>query len=630
MALPENLRTRAEHLGVGAPESTTFSPATMRLVRHWIDKCDREHTVCRALIPAIPPDTPVFPTRLLEVGDDSLRIVYTKDIIRHTRLAYIALSHCWGQHPFTTLVTANHDAFLNSVPYDTLTRTFQDVVRFVRAINDIQVGKIRWVWIDSLCIIQDDPADWNRESLQMQDIYSHALFTVAAAHAEDGRGGCETQRELSVLDPLHVHFARPRTWRTRLRSLFRRTRPTGPPDGEYVCVNTAMWGEEVDYSPVAKRAWVAQERFLSRRTVYFGRTQVFFSCPELQACETFPLRCHPCIQVEDIYAGGLVKLWQLSEDLASTLAAQPRDDNSGDRDANLRRLLQNEMLAVWGRLVRSYTGLNISRTSDKLPAISGMAQRFARYLGPDMQYAAGLWEEPSGLLVVPQLLWFTDPPMSRPVGSETPSWSWASVASPVWDPVARFPMTATWLLPGGMMDLGKIEGYLVDFEFVPLASCTDPIELDFEGTSRFGSIKKGVIRLQAQLSLDTLKIHHPNPENPAVLFQDTREGWKGLGAGIFHHKFDTTEVDSDEPVVLTAIQKVFVKDAFVELQGLILRPVSGPNGRYRRVGVFYASAESFWEGLTTPTPDVEAGRLPVWCEEKMDLESPVTYLFSIE
>ncbi|KAK3363923.1 hypothetical protein B0T25DRAFT_576379 [Lasiosphaeria hispida] len=211
----------------------------MNLIARWVNTCVREHTTCRAVRPIIPSDAPLFPTRLLEVGNHEnpvLRLIYSKDIPAKQPWAYLTLTHRWGGLSFMSLVTANHDEFLVSIPYDELTHTFQDVVNLARSIKNVN-----YVWIDSLCIMQDSPADKSTEIVQMQDIYIHSLFTITAAHAKDGRGGCTSQRDPNMVAPLVVSFARPQTWRTMLSSLFPPILPADPPDGDYVCVDPGIW-----------------------------------------------------------------------------------------------------------------------------------------------------------------------------------------------------------------------------------------------------------------------------------------------------------------------------------------------------------------------------------------------------
>ena len=186
-----------------------------------------------------------------------------------------------------------------------------------------------------------------------------------------------------------------------------------------------------------------------------------------------------------------------------------------------------------------------------------------------------------------------------------------------------------------------------DRRYLPLASCTEPFELDFEGTSRFGLVKKGVIRLQAELSLRTADLyfpdtedaenpgHHPHTENaedpgPELVPQAAERTWKPTKPGSFSWRVDTSDTDLRTPLVLAPIRKVLDGDKLQGFEGLLLRPMSNPRGRYQRVGVFRACKDWVWKELTTPSTDDEDGRMPEWYEEKIELGSSTTYLFTIE
>lgn len=90
---------------------------------------------------------------------------------------YVALSHCWGPSQPFILTTASETAFRNGIPFQALPRTFQDAVTITRLLC------LRYLWIDSLCILQDDKDDWERESANMADVYRNAYLTIAASNA---------------------------------------------------------------------------------------------------------------------------------------------------------------------------------------------------------------------------------------------------------------------------------------------------------------------------------------------------------------------------------------------------------------------------------------------------------------
>lgn len=114
--------------------------------------------------------TRFMPTRLIEVqimaGKYQLRVVPGSKC----QSGYATLCHCWGTAPVIQSTNSSITNFMQSIPFEILSRTFQDVIQITEALN------LRYIWIDSLCIIQDDPADWNQDSAEMARIYNFALL----------------------------------------------------------------------------------------------------------------------------------------------------------------------------------------------------------------------------------------------------------------------------------------------------------------------------------------------------------------------------------------------------------------------------------------------------------------------
>ncbi|KAJ5640995.1 HET-domain-containing protein [Penicillium herquei] len=134
-----------------------------------------------------------FPTRLIDVGDGTHhpRLVVSETyppLLEASNNRYVALSYCWGsgedaKHQFTTAKTTLNDR-LHCIELETLarTRTLYDAVLTCRTLG------FRYLWIDSLCIIQDDEVDWQKESVKMAEIYSKAFLTICVIRG----GSCLT------------------------------------------------------------------------------------------------------------------------------------------------------------------------------------------------------------------------------------------------------------------------------------------------------------------------------------------------------------------------------------------------------------------------------------------------------
>lgn len=174
---------------------------------------------------------------------------------------YIALSHRWGDpleyQRFCTL-RSNYRQYLDWISFGQLPKTFQDAVTITRALG------VPFLWIDSLCIVQDDPEDWEIQSKQMEDVFNLAYCTIAAACARGTTDG----------------FLKPRATRDFV------TLNNKHGDAFYVCKMIDNFDADVEKGQLNQRGWVLQERALARRTIHFTDAQVYWECGDGVQCET--------------------------------------------------------------------------------------------------------------------------------------------------------------------------------------------------------------------------------------------------------------------------------------------------------------------------------------------------------
>jgi hypothetical protein len=231
-----------------------------QLLQEWLRACDGEHDDCGA-----PGGPPPLPTRVLNVGDGRdptyLRLYHPS---RGEKGDYLALSHCWGKptkeqkDSFTTTIK-NVDKRCQGISLVDLPRTFQDAVRVTR-----ELGK-RYLWIDSLCILQGQDGDWEKESKLMGSVFGNAYCTIAATSGVDSDAG----------------FLGPR------KSARNYVPVTSSSHGQvYVCEAIDDFHHDVEKGVLNQRAWVLQERALSRRTIHFTTRQTYFECGAGIHCET--------------------------------------------------------------------------------------------------------------------------------------------------------------------------------------------------------------------------------------------------------------------------------------------------------------------------------------------------------
>lgn len=266
-------------------------------MRFWIDSCNEKHDACKT-------DPTPLPTRVLDV-QDLQAIKLHESGGRCDR--YIALSHCWGSsRAFLTehsTLNARKEGFsLEEVP-----KTFRDAILVTHTLG------IRYLWLDSLCIIQDDISDWKVESSRMGDVYANSYLTISAANADDDARGFLGVR------------------RFRYASL-KITSSGGQSTQVYLHDYRAHISGGEGSQPLDSRAWTLQEQLLPRRTLRFGMWGMSWECQHGDFAE--------CKRI-------------------------------GDKG------LQGGFLDFsWLDITKWYSFRDLTYDKDKLPALAGLASRF--------------------------------------------------------------------------------------------------------------------------------------------------------------------------------------------------------------------------------------------------------------
>jgi hypothetical protein len=213
---------------------------------------------------------PLLPTRVVDTSplakDDAGPLVAVFEA-NGARGHYAALSYCWGPPPVRTLrtISSNLQHHLSGFAECELPLLFQDMVKVVRKLG------IRYVWIDSLCIVQDDPEDWAWESEYMGTIYENARLTIAATSAK------------SPTDSLFASVRDINIYQTQVPYIA----PTGEQAGHYF-ISTPRFSDSLSRcsdSVLGQRGWVVQEWALSRRTIHFHEQGLIWNCKTLAVDE---------------------------------------------------------------------------------------------------------------------------------------------------------------------------------------------------------------------------------------------------------------------------------------------------------------------------------------------------------
>jgi hypothetical protein len=365
----------------------------------------------------------------------------------------MTLSHCWGKVRFLTLTTKNIAALQREIVLADLPATFQDAITFAR------YNGVDYLWIDSLCIIQDSVNDWQKESSLMESVYSNGFCNIAATEASDGSGGCffghssEACRIPTIDIPRHES-----TWHLAigrfLKSSKKRRHFISP--GTYSCHDQDFWVREITESTLRKHAWVIQERFLAKRVLYFSPRQIFFECNQLRACEVCPE------YIPIVYSRDGIGV------LRETLAIAKRQVRHHAPTTNTIR----SALSAWSGLISNYSACALTYEKDRLIALAGLARYFQPFIG--CRYLAGLWETE----FVSQLLWKNAATSTHSTTYQAPSWSWASRPGKVEIPYGtRYGEVAVNLLDIRVTAIGRSTFGQVTSGFVKMVGRLIPVSL---------------------------------------------------------------------------------------------------------------------------------------------------------
>ncbi|KAF4825353.1 Serine/threonine-protein kinase Nek7 [Colletotrichum tropicale] len=236
-------------LSLFADPSSDFQIA---LLKQWIRVCDGEHNH------QFDSHTKL-PTRILDLGTAEKPLLCLRDGVGLGVAPYVALSHCWGTGNRFITLKSNLEEHKKHIGLDLLPETFKDAVRITRALS------YRFLWIDSLCIVQDDLEDWENEAASMEQVFSSANVTIAASSSPSSEEGF-----LSVK-------------RDQTASVTVRTPSNGT---GFICKSIDTFHRDVESSVLNNRGWVFQERALSRRTIHFTSSQVYWECGSGIHCES--------------------------------------------------------------------------------------------------------------------------------------------------------------------------------------------------------------------------------------------------------------------------------------------------------------------------------------------------------
>lgn len=328
------------------------------------------------------------PTRLIQVHEQDFGIWNLVDETKSITEPYATLSHCWGDSQHATLTRENISRYKEKNSITGLPKTFRDAIEVARSLG------IYYIWIDSLCIMQQDQQDWNEQAVLMRKVYTHADCNIAASWARGSDEGCFITSDAALKHPTLVDLG------FQLDGcsvyLFQPIRST-----DYHSQDVCFIDNDLLRAPLNSRAWVIQERYMAPRQLSFTASQVYWECSKLVASEQCPTGL----------TDGKECLWEWK--LSPTSKAAFRQ--------------------LWSYLVEQYSSCGLTKKTDKVIALAGLVE-YLEMTQSDTgnTYQHGLWRHD----LYRQLCWgpYRDSEgqiLKQMDKSIAPTWSWLSLDGPI-------------------------------------------------------------------------------------------------------------------------------------------------------------------------------------------------------
>jgi len=369
-----------DELDEQTPQTDTFN---WELARLWLRTCENEHGEdCAPRIQA--PE--VIDTLLVDVFNHCL-------VPATSATRYVALSYVWGQVQQFQTTTATLPDLLqpNGLPVTELPNTIRDAITAARSMGE------RFLWVDALCIPQDDFAIKHFQIAHMATIYTSAVLTIVAASSNNAE---------SLLPGVQSQSRWLRPWNSS--NSVQLNRPARP----------ALVLKAVDRSLYNSRAWTFQERHLSPRCLCFLDEQVYFQCQKELWCEEPPATNSSRFQ----------NLYQIPGkiDLSLTIMSTVRDWGK-----NVEKAEWDAAFRFYAQVIQDYSWKLLTFPEDVTAAFSGIAATLEQHSGWTITHGlaeelfdwALLWIPVGGMHRRPQPRSLSESPF--------PSWSWVGWVGPV-------------------------------------------------------------------------------------------------------------------------------------------------------------------------------------------------------
>jgi len=327
--------------------SAEFTPDSLILqrIKYEIDICQSEHSKCPVRTNA------TLPSRVIKVGVEGE--TPKLHLCQNQNGAYVALSYCWGGKQSVTTTKESLKSRINGIPLNSLPKTIQEAIRLTRLLG------YEYLWVDALCIIQDNQDDKSIEINAMGSIYKNATLTIAAANSDGVNKGFlrEPSQPLNCKIPFLL--------------------PDGRKDNIYLRRDSPS---EIS-NPLGSRGWTFQEDLLSSRLVSFGHHGLNWRCQSLN---------------KELFTGTVYGDTESHSGKYRT--------SSIIIDNQTTNATRDVLTKEWQKIIEGYSGRVVTYQADRLPALAGVAGEFQAFLGIGDTYLAGFWES----MLLSHIGWYSE------------------------------------------------------------------------------------------------------------------------------------------------------------------------------------------------------------------------------
>ncbi|GAW15934.1 hypothetical protein ANO14919_053560 [Xylariales sp. No.14919] len=409
------------------------------------------------------------PKRLIDLGTRQDSAPTLVSLGERGCIRYATLSYCWGppedaaKQLKTTIATL--EQHVREIPTKNMPAVVSDTFQVCKILG------IRYVWVDALCIVQGADGDWEEQSAQMSQIFGNSYLTICAVASGSCLEGFLGTRQQPVLK---LGFASPK--QDQGGSALYSLRPGPFEHGNPYYFSLDCQGpflQDVVQSNWTQRGWVYQEKYLSPRKLYFGKSQMHFQDASKVTSEN----------------GEVVEIDKLDG----------REHREWPKYVAKEDLAQHPHIRdYWYQIVEQVSLLSWTVMEDVLPSISGLADRFQDAISSD--YMAGLWADDLHC----GLLWAagnTRIPSSTPAAGKpeslpellaklentptqvAPSWSWAG----------RCPGRCAFEISPRINTCCRVRTHLR-----PEFTCLDP-DIQLDGASQLGRLRRASLHLSGRV-----------------------------------------------------------------------------------------------------------------------------------